>query len=62
MSGRTLVTEDFGNLGERTVSQLELHADFLSGSVRPGLDLRLPLDSLGQYISVVLGGSISWTR
>lgn len=62
MSGRALVTEDSGNLGERTLSQLELHADFLSGSLRPGLDLRLPLGPLSEFVPVALGVSISWVR
>jgi hypothetical protein len=60
MAGRALLTEDFGNLGERSANQLELHADFLSGSIRPALDLKLPLESLSEVVPVVIGGSISW--
>jgi hypothetical protein len=62
MSGRALFTEDFGNLVTRTLNQLELHADFLSGSIRPGLDLRLPLGSLSEFVPVALGASISYTK
>lgn len=50
------------NLGQRSASQFELHADFLSGRVRPGLDLHVPLDGMGNYVPLVLGASISWTR
>lgn len=60
MSGRALITEDFGNLGQRTMNQLEVHADFLSGALRPGLDLRLPLGAVSALVPVALGGSISW--
>jgi hypothetical protein len=62
ISGRALVTDDRGNLGQRTLNQLEVHTDFLSGRIRPGLDLRLPLGSLSQAVSVVLGGSITWAQ
>ena len=62
MSGRALVTESFYNLGYRTVNQVELHADFLSGALRPGLDLRLPLGDVATDIPVALGASVSWTR
>jgi hypothetical protein len=62
MSGRALVTDSFSNLGYRTLNQLELHADFLSGAFRPGLDLRLPLGDVAALIPVALGASVSWTR
>jgi hypothetical protein len=62
MSGQALVSEDFGNLGQRTVNQLEIHADFLSGSLRPGLDLHLPLDTFANFVPVVLGVSVSLSR
>lgn len=61
MSGRALLTEDYGNLGQRSVNQLELHSDFLSGSIRPALDLRLPLGTLSNSVPLVLGGSLSFT-
>jgi len=62
MSGRALMTDNGGNLGDRTLNQLELHADFLSGSIRPGLDLRLPLGTLSEFVPVALGASLSWVR
>lgn len=62
MSGQALLTEDYGNLGERSRNQFEIHADFLPGAIRPGLDLRVPLGSEANFVPVVLGASISWTR
>lgn len=71
MSGRSQITDEadpslfgFGgvNVGERSLSQFELHADFLPGPIRPGLDLHVPLDALSGVSSVVLGVSLSWTR
>jgi len=58
-SGTVLVTEDFGNLGSRATTQLELHGDFGAGRVRPGLDAKLPLGSAASLVSVVLGASVS---
>ncbi|HEU4764202.1 MAG TPA: hypothetical protein VFT93_00970 [Candidatus Eisenbacteria bacterium] len=62
LSGRLLLTEDFGNLGERTVNQLEFHADLGSGAFRPGLDVRVPLGLEAAYFPVVLGLTLSWSR
>jgi len=61
-SGRILVTEDSGNLGQRSLNQLDLHADFGSWGVRPGFDLHLPLDSWAEAVPVVFGASLSWSR
>ncbi len=60
LSGRVLITEDFSNLGERSLNQFELHGDFGPWSIRPGLELRLPLDSWSDLVPVVLGASVSW--
>jgi len=72
MAGRTQLTDepgvtilDFfgvGNLGSRTSTQFGLHADFLSGHIRPGLDLHVPLGGMGNYVSSVVGLSVAWTR
>ena len=62
MSGMALVTEDSGNLGSRTRNQLEIHADFLPGPIRPGLDLHLPLGNEAELAPAVVGVSVSWTR
>ena len=62
MSGQALVTEDFGNLGNRTRNHLEIHADFLPGAIRPGLDVQLPFGSEASLVPVVVGASVSWTR
>lgn len=71
MSGRSQVTREvdqalfgFGglNIGERSLSQFELHADFLPGHIRPGLDLHVPLDALSGVSSAVVGASLTWTR
>jgi len=71
MSGRSQITQEldralfgFGgvNMGERSLSQFELHADFLPGRVRPGLDLHVPLDALSGASSSVVGVNLTWTR
>lgn len=72
MGGRAQITDEpgvtsldffgFGNLGERTASQFGLHADFLSGRIRPGLDLHLPLGGMGDSVPLVVGASVAWTR
>jgi len=62
MSGLAQITEDYPNLGARTRNQFELHADFLRGAIRPGLDLHLPLGDEASFIPDVLGVSVSWTR
>lgn len=62
LSGRTQLNVSDVNLGARSRNQLELHADFLTGSVRPGLDLHVPLGSLSNTVPVVLGVSLSWSR
>jgi hypothetical protein len=59
ISGRTRLTHSYGNITRSSTNQLELHADFLSGRIRPGLDLRLPLGLPSDSASVVLGASIS---
>jgi hypothetical protein len=61
-SGRALLTEGSGNLGRRTVNQLEFHADFLSGSVRPGLAFTLPLGSQSSDVPMVWGINVAWSR
>jgi len=62
MSGAALVTEDSGNLGSRTRNQLEIHADFLPGAIRPGLDLHIPLGTEAELVPVVVGVNVSWTK
>jgi hypothetical protein len=62
MSGMALVTDDSGNLGSRTRNQLEIHADFLPGPIRPGLDLHIPLGNEAELAPAVVGVSVSWTK
>jgi len=58
IGGTVLMTEDSGNLGARSANQIELHADFGPGEVRPGIDLKLPLGSVANLIPVVVGISV----
>ena len=58
ISGSALVTSDVGNLGTRTTNQLEVHADFGPWTVRPGLDLRVPMGSFANAVPVILGISV----
>jgi hypothetical protein len=62
MSGQALVTEDSGNLGQRTRNQLDIHADFLPGAIRPGLEVHVPLGDEASLVPVVVGVSVSYTR
>lgn len=57
-SGWSWVTEDSGNLGARTVTQLEVHADFGPWNVRPGLELKIPFGITANLVPVVLGFSV----
>ncbi|HET9253045.1 MAG TPA: hypothetical protein VFP58_13110 [Candidatus Eisenbacteria bacterium] len=54
-SGWSFVSEDQGNLGQRTATQLELHADFGPWTVRPGVDLKMPIGSAAGLVPVILG-------
>ncbi len=58
LSGMILFTDDRGNLGERSTNQLEFHSDFGPWRVRPGVELRLPLDSAAALVPVVVGVSV----
>lgn len=72
MSGRSQITDEVDysmlgilggeNLGQRSSSEFGLHADFLSGHVRPGLDLHVPLEAMGENVPLVVGLSLSWVR
>jgi hypothetical protein len=57
-SGWSLVSADQGNLGQRTATQVELHADFGPWLVRPGVDLKMPIGSRAGLVPVVLGISV----
>ena len=60
LSGRVLLSESAGNLGERSLNQFELHADIGSWSLRPAFEMKVPLGTLADTIPVVLGASVSW--
>ena len=72
MSGRSQLTDEVEysvlgtlggeKLGERSSSEFGLHADFLSGPVRPGLDLHIPIAAMGEDVPLVVGASLTWTR
>jgi hypothetical protein len=57
--GRIRFSNTYGNVARTNASQIELHADFLPGRVRPGLEFRLPLGQGADSVSAVLGGSVS---
>jgi hypothetical protein len=44
IAGRWNATNDGADFGEASMHQLDLEADFLKGRVRPGVQLKLPLD------------------
>lgn len=59
ISGTSLLTEDWPPLGTRTLTQFELHADFGSGTIRPGVDLKLPIGPAATDVSLVYGISLA---
>lgn len=54
LCSRTLVFEE-GSFGERTMTQADLHLDFGSGTLRPGIDVKLPLDEFDEVVPAVVG-------
>jgi len=60
LTGRWNATNDGANFGEASVHQLDLGADFLAGSVRPGVMFKLPLDDgLSDALDSVIGVSVT---
>lgn len=56
LSGRISLSADDLDLGESTVHQLDLNANFLAGHWRPGVLVRLPLDAdLTDTLDAVVG-------
>ncbi|MEK7316578.1 MAG: hypothetical protein AAB011_10375 [Candidatus Eisenbacteria bacterium] len=62
MSGSSLLTASYGNLGIWTQSQFDLHGDFLAGAIRPGIALRMPTGSAAASVPLVLGVTLAWVR
>ena len=58
LTGQSLLTENSPPVGVRTRTQFEFHADFGSWTIRPGLDVRLPIGSYANEVSIVYGGSL----
>jgi hypothetical protein len=56
---RNFYTGTSRNIGQTAETDWTLHADFLSGPVRPGVGLRLPLGARAEVIPVVLGVSLT---
>jgi hypothetical protein len=60
LTGRWNVTSEVGGFSENSVHQLDLAADFLHGAVRPGVQLKVPLDhDLSDYIDTTFGVSLT---
>ena len=59
LTGRMLLTQGNLSLSERTVHQFEVHADVGRGTIRPGIELKIPLGDLGESIPMVLGASLT---
>ena len=60
VTGRTLVTGDEDDVGDRSIHQFAVNAGLWLGSMRPGLQLRIPLSSdLQDVISTVISASLS---
>jgi hypothetical protein len=60
ITGRWNATNDNADFGEASVHQLDLGADFLRGSVRPGIQVKLPLDDgLSNFVDVSWGFTVT---
>jgi hypothetical protein len=60
LTGRWNATSDGADFGEASEHQLDLAADFLGGSVRPGFQLKVPLDDgLTSVLDVTWGLSVT---
>ena len=59
ITGQSLLTTIYETLGNRTRSQFEFHADFANWTIRPGVDIRLPIGTYANTVSVVYGGSLA---
>ena len=60
LGGRWNATNDDADFGEASFHQLDLAADFLRGPVRPGLQLKLPLDDgLSDIVDMSFGVSLT---
>jgi hypothetical protein len=61
LTGRWLMTSDGADFSEASLHQLELAADFLHGPVRPGVQVKLPLDEgLTNTLDSVFGLSVTF--
>jgi hypothetical protein len=60
VSGSVPLSDTYGSLGERMHTQIEAHADFGGGALRPGLEMRLPLGAAARVVPVVLGASLTF--
>lgn len=59
-TGRWNATNDGSDFGGSSFHQLDLAADFLRGSVRPGIQLKVPLDDdLTDFVDPILGVSLT---
>jgi len=60
LTGRWNTSNDGADFSEASVHQFDLGADFLRGAVRPGVQLKLPLDDdLTSVLNSVVGVSIT---
>jgi hypothetical protein len=61
LSGQVYLTSEFGNLGSRTITQFEFHADFGGGRIRPSAELRVPFGRpVEGFTSSVVGLSLAF--
>ncbi|MGE5803542.1 MAG: hypothetical protein ACM358_14950 [Gemmatimonadota bacterium] len=60
--GWTIITEDAGGVGERTIDQVGGSFGLASGNVRPAFHVLVPLDNdFNSFVGVVLGLGVSVT-
>ena len=57
ISGTTQLN-DYGNIGARTRTSFEMHADFGAWTARPGVELKVPIGSVATAVPLVLGLSV----
>lgn len=61
LSGWVLIHPALGDLGSRTATQFEFHADFGGGRIRPGAGVRVPFGNIAaDFNSSVVGLSLAY--
>ena len=59
VSGGGIINSGGGGFAERTIHQFGVQAGYSFGRFRPGVQIRVPLDDVGQSLDFVVGFNIA---